>query len=170
MLPLKYTNSRGRQSREMEKIDRMEAQRKERELRNQQAIEVSVAISWDLRRWSGAASTRCYVWMWKLILFILSFRVVCPTYLHITPIKSTVSLPGPCVSSLPVRSECALQARRKRQEEIEKLKQEEAIRKQQVSHNRRRLNLRIGNQSNVLSQKFWFYNPNSHFFYKYFIV
>lgn len=33
---------KGRQSREQEKAERAEAQRKERELRNQQALEVSV--------------------------------------------------------------------------------------------------------------------------------
>lgn len=37
---MQYTNSKTRHSREAEKNERLEAQRKERELRNQQAIEV----------------------------------------------------------------------------------------------------------------------------------
>lgn len=40
-----YANSKSRNAREAEKNERLEAQRKERELRNQQAIEVIVHSS-----------------------------------------------------------------------------------------------------------------------------
>lgn len=40
--PISY--QRGRQSRDVEKVERLEAQRKERELKNQQALEVSIGF------------------------------------------------------------------------------------------------------------------------------
>lgn len=41
--PISY--QRGKQSRDVEKVERLEAQRKERELKNQQALEVSICLN-----------------------------------------------------------------------------------------------------------------------------
>lgn len=78
--------------------------------------------------------------MWILIFVFYYFRGVRPTYLHISHNQTVFRVSPPVRASLSsvsfvppgCRRRRRLQARRKRQEEIEKLKQEEALRKQQV--------------------------------------